>query len=80
MSVIARLYISVFVDCPNCEHMIDLMNPQDTSGYDHNDCGEVLKQACPSDGHWSEEHEEFRVDDVKCTACGHEFDVKEMDW
>jgi DNA-directed RNA polymerase subunit RPC12/RpoP len=78
-TVTARLDIEVFVDCPHCGFMIDLMDRQDTGGFDHNEEGAVLRQACP-DGHWSEEHKEFSIDDVECSRCKVEFNVKELEW
>ena len=79
MKAIARLDIEVFVDCPHCDHMIDLMRQVDTSGYDHNEDGHVISQACP-DGYWPEEHEKFEVNDVQCSQCGKTFNVKGLEW
>lgn len=76
----ARLDIEIFVDCPNCEYMIDLMRPDDTNNRNHNDDDGILSQACPSDGHWSDAHEEFECNGVKCSKCGHKFDVNGLDW
>jgi hypothetical protein len=78
-TAIARLDIEVFVNCPHCDFMIDLMNSDDTSGYNHNEEGAVISQACPN-GHWSEEHKGFSIDDVECTKCRNRFNVKELDW
>jgi hypothetical protein len=75
----ARLDIEVFVDCPHCDHLIDLVKPEDTAGYDHNEEGYVLSQACPN-GHWSEEHKNFEVEEVECSSCGNTFNVKGLDW
>ena len=76
----ARLDIEVFVDCPHCDFMIDLRNEADTDGRCHDDCGDILRQACPSEGHWSVEHENFSADEVRCSNCKGEFNVKGMDW
>ncbi len=78
-TVSARLNIEARVDCPYCEHLIDLMCEEDTDGYDHDDEGRVIKQAIP-EGHWHEEHRKFTVDDVVCTNCKGVFNVKEIDW
>ncbi len=75
----ARLDIEVFVDCPNCDFMIDLMKEEDTGGYNHNDEGHVISQACPQ-GNWYEEHKEFEVSEVRCSKCKTEFNVKGLDW
>ena len=75
----ARLDIEVFVDCPNCEHLIDIMNERDTCDYNHNEEGHVISQACP-DGNWTEEHEDFRVTDVSCSSCKISFNVEGLDW
>lgn len=78
----ANLSIEIHVDCPNeeCGAWIDLMNPNETSDYDHNDMGALLEQACPAEGHWSEEHEKFEVEEVICTECKTEFNVKGINW
>lgn len=78
-TVSARLDIAVYVDCPHCEHLINLLDTDDTSGRDLNEEGYILTQACP-DGHWSLEHPHFTVEDVKCGSCGGVFDVKELEW
>jgi hypothetical protein len=78
-TVTALLSIEVLVDCPHCDYMIDLMKGLDTGGYEHNEEGGVVSQACP-DGCWSEKHESFSVENVKCSACGCSFNVKELEW
>jgi hypothetical protein len=77
--VTARLDISVWVDCPHCDHMLDLLNETDTGGYDHNEEGHVLSQACP-DGCWNEGHKSFEINDVECSNCNESFNVKELEW
>jgi hypothetical protein len=78
-TVTARLDIEVFVDCPHCGFMIDLLSASDTNNYDHNDCGEVLQQALPP-GNWMDQHKDFEVDEVECSQCKGEFNVKELEW
>lgn len=76
----ARLEIQVYVNCPHCDSLINLMNSDDTSGVDHNDCGEILRQACPSEGNWSDSHDDFELEEVTCTSCKGDFDVKTIEW
>ena len=78
-TVTASLSIDVFVDCPHCDNFINLLDSSDTDDHDHNDEGHVLSQACP-DGHWSEEHRNFEVDNVTCSECKKSFNVKGLDW
>ena len=78
-TVSASLDIEVWVDCPHCDNRINLMDADDTDGYDHNEEGHILKQACP-DGYWSDSHEVFSVEDVTCTECKKDFNVKELEW
>ena len=75
----ATLFIEVFVQCPHCNTLIDVMDSDDTSGYDHNDGGNVIRQACP-DGVWIDEHQKFEIKNVKCGDCGGLFDVRGLDW
>lgn len=75
----ARLAIEVFVDCPHCDRLIDLMDEDDTGGYNHNDEGGVISQACP-DGVWMDEHKHFEISDVECSECGGTFNVKGLQW
>jgi ferredoxin-like protein FixX len=76
----ASLDINLFVECPSCEETINLMDPEQTSGVDHNDCGELLMQACPSEGYWSDSHEKFKLKDVACTDCNFVFSVDGIAW
>ena len=71
----ARLDIEVFVNCPHCDYLIDLLKEEDTAGTAHNDEGYVLSQACP-EGHWTTEHKSFQVEDVECSDCGKVLDRK----
>jgi ssDNA-binding Zn-finger/Zn-ribbon topoisomerase 1 len=78
-TVEARLDIAVFVDCPKCDFGIDLLNPRYTNGIDHNEERYILEQAC-GNGDWSINHEKFEVEEVTCTKCKTEFNVKGMEW
>ena len=78
-TVRARLDIEVFVNCPKCDFLIDLLNPKDTNGTEHNDCGYVLEQAL-GDGDLSTTCETFEVEEVTCSKCKTEFNVKGMEW
>jgi len=78
-TVEARLNIEVNVDCPKCDRYIDLLNDRDTNGNDHNDDGYVLTQAC-GNGQWAILHEQFEVENVTCSQCRAEFNVKGMEW
>lgn len=76
----AWMSINVYVNCPNCDELIDLLDSDDTNGVYHDDCGDVLKQAIPDGKNWTEEHNKFEVNEVCCSACKYVFDVKGMDW
>jgi len=78
----ARLQINIFVDCPNkdCGWLIDLLDESDTNGCYQNEEGSLLEQACPSEGHWSIEHKKFECNNVVCTQCKTEFNVKGLGW
>ena len=78
-TVTASLSISVLVECPHCDSMIDLLNADDTAGFNHDEAGSVISQACP-DGSWSEAHKKFEVTAVECSECGKSFDVSGLDW
>jgi phage FluMu protein Com len=78
-TVEARLDIEVFVNCPKCDFLINLLIPEDTNGTYHNDCGYVLAQAL-SDHAFSTNHEKFEVEEVTCSKCKTEFNVKGMEW
>lgn len=60
----ARLDIQVYVDCPRCGRLLDLLDEDDTAGVAHNDEGHVL----------------FQIMDVQCSECGHEFNVHGLEW
>lgn len=80
MTQTAWLSIQVFVNCPRCNKPIDLMDEDDTDGHNHNEEGYVLKQACPDEGYWIDEHKNFSVEQVTCTECKETFDVKGLEW
>jgi ssDNA-binding Zn-finger/Zn-ribbon topoisomerase 1 len=75
-TVAARLDIEMFVDCPSCDYMIDLLNAKETNDHDHNDDSDLLKQMFPSDG----DHSDFECDGVTCTQCKTTFNVRELEW
>lgn len=75
----AKLFIEVFVECPHCDGLLNMMDSDDTSGYNHNDEGDIIRQACP-DGIWVDDHEKFEIEDIECTYCGGLFNVRGLDW
>lgn len=75
-TVEARLDIEMFVDCPECEHLIDLLREQDTDGVAHDDDSALLRQMFPSHGN----HSDFTCDDVTCSNCKNTFNVKGLEW
>lgn len=78
-TVNARLDIEVFVNCPRCDSLIDLLDNGETSKKNHNEEGAVIMQAFPS-GRWLEAHENFMVNNVTCSHCDKSFDVKTLEW
>ena len=75
----ARLSIEVVVDCPHCDHYIDLLDEDDTGGYNHNEEGNVISQALPNDD-WTQEHKKFSVKNVECSECKESFNVERLEW
>lgn len=75
----ASLSIEVNVECPHCEELIDLMKESETNGYDHNEEGQVIIQACP-DGTWYDKHKEFEINNVTCSECEKAFNVAGLEW
>ena len=69
----ATLSITCYVECPNCEHTIDLMDG------DYNEEGQVINQACP-DGHWIDLHKDFSISNIECEECSTVFDASGLDW
>ena len=72
----ATLSIQIWVDCPNCGWLIDLLEENDTDGTAHNDEGALLRQIFPDKG----SHKDFHCNDVTCTKCKTIFNVKELEW
>jgi hypothetical protein len=72
----ARLDIEMFVNCPNCDYLIDLLNEGDTNGFTHDDEGYLLDQMFPKNG----SHDDFECEEVTCTKCKTDFDVKGLEW
>jgi hypothetical protein len=78
-TVEAKLAIEVFVDCPKCEFLINLLEPSDTCERDHNDDNMIMRQAC-GDGFWMDDHKKFKVANVTCSQCKTKFNVKGLEW
>jgi len=74
------LSIEVWVNCPHCDNYLNILNQSHTDGYDHNDEGQILQQACPSKGHWTDAHEKFEIQEVTCSQCKIAFNVEGLDW
>lgn len=74
-----RLIIEIIVKCPYCDGLIDILDPDRTAGYDHNDDGYIFSQVFP-EGNWSEQHGKFEIEDIECDDCGGLFDVRGLDW
>ena len=74
--VTASLDIAVYVECPECEDLINLM--ESTSDRYYNEDGHVMSQACP-DGCWATEHKNFSVE-VACPKCECEFEASGIEW
>ena len=75
-TVEARLDIEMFVDCPGCGDLIDLLKEEDTDGTMHNDDSDLLRQMFPKNG----DNSNFECDEVVCTQCKTEFDVRGLEW
>jgi len=69
----ARLSVEVLLNCPHCGQLIDIMDPSETCGHNHNDEGFILDQAFPED-------QGFDVEEVCCFNCKNEFNVKGLTW
>jgi len=76
--VSATLDIEMFVTCPNedCEFLIDLLREEDTNGDMHNDDGYLLRQMFPTHG----DHVDFECEEVVCSKCKTQFNVKGLEW
>lgn len=80
-TVTPTLSISLDCTCPHCDYYIDLLSEYDTDGVAYNDCGNILKDVTPTDGRcWSDVHENFKIDEVICTKCKSNFNVKGVEW
>tara|TARA_R110000868_G_scaffold244257_5_gene500410 strand:- start:1771 stop:2016 length:246 start_codon:yes stop_codon:yes gene_type:complete len=71
----AYLDIEIFVNCPHCDFLIDLLNEGDTNNHNHNEEGHVIRQAC-GDGLSVDLHKQFEVNNVTCSECENAFNVK----
>ena len=78
MAETATLVIELRVECPNedCSNWIDLLDEDDTNGTAHNDDSMLLRQVFPSNGN----HDDFKCEEVTCSACKTTFDVKGLEW
>lgn len=74
----AILSIEINVTCPNedCGRYLNLLNEIDTDGTMHDDDGSLLRQVFPNHG----THDDFECDEVVCTHCKTEFNVKGLEW
>jgi len=75
----AWLTIEVFVECPHCGYLTDLMREDDICGINYNEEGEVTRQVCP-DRSWVEAHKDFTVENVQCGRCKDSFNVEGLEW
>ncbi len=77
-TVEARLDIEMFVNCPNeeCDFLIDLLKEDDTNQTCHDDEGALLRQMFPANG----DHDDFECEEVVCSKCKTEFNVKGLAW
>ena len=70
-TVSATLNIEMNVDCPECGTYIDIMDDSQTNGDQHDDDGYLFRQMFPSS-----DNEDFECENVVCTDCKTEFNVK----
>jgi len=77
-TVTATLDIAMYVTCPNdeCGNYINLLEQRDTDSHDHNEEGYLLRQMFPKNG----DNDDFECDDVVCSVCKTEFNVRELEW
>ena len=78
-TVEATLNIEVNANCPHCRTLVNIMEEEETDGYNHNEEGRVLSQACP-EGYWMDEHRKFEVMYITCGECKKDFNVKGLNW
>jgi len=77
-TVSATLIVEMRAECPNdeCGSYIDLLDPSDTNGHDHDDESHLLRQMFPANG----DNSDFECEEVTCTQCKTTFNVKELEW
>lgn len=77
-TVAATLSVEMYVTCPNedCNNYINLLDEKDTDGTMHDDDSALLRQMFPRNG----DNADFECDNVVCTDCKTEFNVKELEW
>lgn len=72
----AFLSLSMNVTCPNCSDPIDLLNEENTNGYDHDEGWFLLNQMLSKDA----DFRGFECKDVVCTNCKEPFNVRGLEW
>ncbi len=75
-TVEARLDVEIFVNCPYCDFMIDLLNENDTNDEPLNDDSQLIRQVFDPRVDYSD----FECDEVTCSKCKSTFDVKRLEW
>jgi hypothetical protein len=75
-TVSARLVVEILTDCPKCDYMIDLLREEDTNGDSHDDDAMLIRQVWPSEG----SYEDFECEEVVCSKCKAEFNVRNLEW
>ena len=78
-TVSASLQIQIIAECPTCGALINLLDPEDCSGRDHNDEGQVISQAV-GQSNWYEAHNDFAVSGIICSECSNIFNVEKLEW
>ena len=69
----AALSVHIYVNCPNCQVDIDLLDEEDTGGYNCDEESYLLQQVI---GETPRKWENFECEEVTCTKCDKEFNVK----
>lgn len=77
-TVTGTLNLKIWVDCPgeHCNNFIDLMDENDTNGERLNDDGYITNQVFDTRYDWSE----VEVEQVTCSECKCDFNVKGLEW
>ena len=75
-TVEARLDVEIFVNCPSCDFLIDLLNENDTNDEPLNDDSQLLRQVFDPKIDYSS----FECDEVTCSECKSTFNVKGLEW